>query len=242
MEAGFCVWFLFCFEFLCSYKKEKILWVFIVKTKCKVTDPQNSYTIFIVPVEGKFKACFVYSENNPELKHAFISCCFCWQSIAIATRLAHTVLVVILSRVSARANPLWGVFAVTGVKLATGDYTRLLTLEIPAALVRSADLSVIWLWYIVLPEFEQNRQQWKYQSLQYVNCLECSCFLGLFRINFVLGVPTGSPSCGGDFRICVSQQTNWAYPLLFILLLASVSAFMALSAVFHSINSPSALL
>ena len=43
--------------------------------------------------------------------------------------------VVTRSHASAHVNPLWGDFAVTGVKLATGDCTRLPTLEIPAVLV-----------------------------------------------------------------------------------------------------------
>ena len=42
-------------------------------------------------------------------------------------------------------------------------------------------------------------------------------------------VPTGSPSHGGDVTAC---------PLLFFFFLVSISAFMTLSTVFHSINSP----
>ena len=47
-------------------------------------------------------------------------------------------------------------------------------------------------------------------------------------------VRVGSPSRGGD----VTTGTNRACPLFFYSVLVSVSVFMALSTVFHSINSP----
>ena len=48
-------------------------------------------------------------------------------------------------------------------------------------------------------------------------------------------VPTGSPSRGGDVTVYVLDINQPTLPTLFIL---SVSVFMALSTVFHSINSP----
>ena len=40
------------------------------------------------------------------------------------------------------------------------------------------------------------------------------------------------------FGVCQWQKTNWACPLLLYSVLVSVSVFMTLSTVFHSINSP----
>ena len=56
-----------------------------------------------------------------------------------------------------------------------------------------------------------------------------------FRANDVL---MGSPSCGGDFAIYVFDINQPSLPTPFYSVLVSISVFMALSTVFHTINSP----
>ena len=51
-------------------------------------------------------------------------------------------------------------------------------------------------------------------------------------------VPTGSPSRGGDVAVNVFDVNQLSLPTPFYSALVSISVFMALSAVFHSINSP----
>ena len=52
-------------------------------------------------------------------------------------------------------------------------------------------------------------------------------------------VPAGSPSRGGDVTVYMSMtQTNRACPLFFYSVHVSISVVMALSTVFHSIDSP----
>ena len=51
-------------------------------------------------------------------------------------------------------------------------------------------------------------------------------------------VPAGSPSRGGDVTVYVSDLNQLSLPTLFHYILVSVSVFMALSTVFHSINFP----
>ena len=51
-------------------------------------------------------------------------------------------------------------------------------------------------------------------------------------------VPTGSPSRGGDVAVYVFDINQPSLPTPFYSALVSVSVFMALSTVFHSINSP----
>ena len=51
-------------------------------------------------------------------------------------------------------------------------------------------------------------------------------------------VPAGSPSRGGDVAAYVFNISQPSLPAPFYSLLVSVSVFMALSTVFHSINSP----
>ena len=51
-------------------------------------------------------------------------------------------------------------------------------------------------------------------------------------------LPTGSPSRGGDVAIGVFDVNPPSLPTPFYSVLVSVSVFMALSTVFHSINSP----
>ena len=55
----------------------------------------------------------------------------------------------------------------------------------------------------------------------------------------LVGVPTGSPSRGGDVAVCAFgiNQLELAHSF-FYSVLVSVSIVMALSTVFHSINSP----
>ena len=51
-------------------------------------------------------------------------------------------------------------------------------------------------------------------------------------------VPTDSLSCGGDVAVCVSGINQPSWPTPFYSVLVSISVFMALSTVFHSIKSP----
>ena len=51
-------------------------------------------------------------------------------------------------------------------------------------------------------------------------------------------VPAGSPSRGGDVAIYVFDINQPNLPTPFCYVLVSISVFMALSTVFHSINSP----
>ena len=51
-------------------------------------------------------------------------------------------------------------------------------------------------------------------------------------------VPAGSPSRGGDVAVYVSDINQPSLPTPFYSVLVSVSVLMALSTVFHSINSP----
>ena len=50
-------------------------------------------------------------------------------------------------------------------------------------------------------------------------------------------VPTGSPSRGGDVAVYVSDINQPSSPTPFYSVLVSISVFMAISTVFHSINS-----
>ena len=51
-------------------------------------------------------------------------------------------------------------------------------------------------------------------------------------------VPAGSPSRGGDVVVHIFDVNQPTLPTPFYSLLESISVFMALSTVFHSINSP----
>ena len=51
-------------------------------------------------------------------------------------------------------------------------------------------------------------------------------------------VPEGSPSRGGDVAIYVLDINQLSLLILFHSVLVSISVFIALSTVFHSINSP----
>ena len=54
----------------------------------------------------------------------------------------------------------------------------------------------------------------------------------------VLCVPAGSLSCDGDVAVYVFDTNQPSLPTPFCPALVSVSVFMALATVFHSINSP----
>ena len=51
-------------------------------------------------------------------------------------------------------------------------------------------------------------------------------------------VPAGSPSRGGDVAVNACDINQLSLPIPFYFVLVSVSVFVALSPVFHSINSP----
>ena len=51
-------------------------------------------------------------------------------------------------------------------------------------------------------------------------------------------VPAGSPSHGGDVMVYVTDINQPSLPTPFYSVLVYVSVFMALSTLFHSINSP----
>ena len=63
-----------------------------------------------------------------------------------------------------------------------------------------------------------------------------SFWLSVFFFCFFF--PTGSPSRGGDVAVYVSDINQLSFPTPFYSVLVSVSVFMALSSVFHSIKSP----
>ena len=57
-------------------------------------------------------------------------------------------------------------------------------------------------------------------------------------VNALILVPTGSSSRGGDVAVYVFDVNKPSLPTPFYSVLVFVSVFMALSTVFHSINSP----
>ena len=54
----------------------------------------------------------------------------------------------------------------------------------------------------------------------------------------LLSVPAGSPSRGGDVAVYVCDINQPSLPTPFYFVLVSITVFMALSTVFHSINYP----
>ena len=56
--------------------------------------------------------------------------------------------------------------------------------------------------------------------------------------NAFTAVPAGRPSRGGDVAVYVFDINHSSLPTPFYFVVASVSVFMALSTVFHSLNSP----
>ena len=63
--------------------------------------------------------------------------------------------------------------------------------------------------------------------------------LSWYLFHPVLPVPAGSPSRDGDAAFYVFNINQPSWPTPFHSVLVSTSVFMALSTVFHSINSPS---
>ena len=68
----------------------------------------------------------------------------------------------------------------------------------------------------------------------YHNCEVCIFVAQVY----VILVPTGSPSCGGDVAVYVLDIKQPSLPTPFHSVLVSIYVFMALSAIFYSINSP----
>ena len=68
---------------------------------------------------------------------------------------------------------------------------------------------------------------------KYSEHIHVSCF-----IFFLFFVPTGSHSHGGNVMVYVFDINQPSLPTLFSSVLVSVSVFMALPTIFHSINSP----
>ena len=66
----------------------------------------------------------------------------------------------------------------------------------------------------------------------------CHLFLTDNVFYHYVSVPTGSPSRGGDVTVYVLDINHPSLPTPFYSVLVSVSVFMALSAVFNSLNSP----
>ena len=58
----------------------------------------------------------------------------------------------------------------------------------------------------------------------------------IFVLMMVLSVPTGSPSRGGDVAVYVFDINQPSLPTPFCSVLVSISVFMPLSTLFHSIN------
>ena len=57
-------------------------------------------------------------------------------------------------------------------------------------------------------------------------------------LSYIMCVPVGSPSRCGDVMVYDVNINQSSFPTLFISVLVSISVCMALSTVFHSINSP----
>ena len=62
-------------------------------------------------------------------------------------------------------------------------------------------------------------------------------FTAVYHIG-ISPVPAGSPSRGGDVAVYVSDINQPSLPTPSYSVLVSISVFMALSTVFHSVNSP----
>ena len=59
-----------------------------------------------------------------------------------------------------------------------------------------------------------------------------------FRPVLLLAVPAGSPSCGRDVTVYVCEINQPSLPTHRYSVLVAISVFMALSTLFHSLNSP----
>ena len=64
------------------------------------------------------------------------------------------------------------------------------------------------------------------------------CKLLCLSLLLVVVVPADSPSRGGDVMVQVFDINQLSLPTPFYSVLVSISVFMVLSTVFHSINSP----
>ena len=71
-----------------------------------------------------------------------------------------------------------------------------------------------------------------------VSLLQCHRLVPSLVVYSCFFVPMGSPSRGGDVTVYVADINQPSLPTPFHSVLVSVSVFMALSTVFHSINSP----
>ena len=70
-------------------------------------------------------------------------------------------------------------------------------------------------------------------------CTSNPCFVLLIALIITLEtVPAGSPSHDRNVAVYVFDIYQRSLPILFHSVLVSISVFMALSTVFHSINSP----
>ena len=65
-----------------------------------------------------------------------------------------------------------------------------------------------------------------------------ACAWSPYLSKILPSVPAGSPSRGGEVAVYVFDINQPSLPTPFHSILVSVSVFMALSTVFHSINSP----
>ena len=71
-------------------------------------------------------------------------------------------------------------------------------------------------------------------------CITCGgyWFNQLFHFLSLFVVSTGSPSCGGRVAVHVFDKNQPSLPIPVYSVLVSISVFLTLSTVFHSINSP----
>ena len=81
----------------------------------------------------------------------------------------------------------------------------------------------------------------RFRGLQFVIFATQSCLLIGIPCHAVWCVPVGSPSRGGDIAVYVFGLNQPSLPTPFYYVLVSVPVLMALSTVFHSINSPTNL-
>ena len=94
---------------------------------------------------------------------------------------------------------------------------------------------------LVLRTIIRGRSPWWETFL--LSCAKTCYFRSLFFICFIISdtclfVPTGSPSGGGDVPVLVFYINQPSLPTPFYSVLVSVSVFMVVSTVFHSIYSP----
>ena len=82
-----------------------------------------------------------------------------------------------------------------------------------------------------------------------IQAMEIRCYRKILRISYKdhvtneevrakIQVPASSPSRGGDVTVYVCDINQPSLPIPFYSVLVNISVFMALSTVFHSLNSP----